>query len=129
MAPEEETADEFSLMDIKKLIQNYPKRKVNLEFPHFSIFLLWLGRICKSPAFKEFYMILGEYNAEFYSKEENKVKGESAYDQWKKSATAFEARPLDSETLSRLKIFDDKNCKKFVEFYTSWCDMFRALSI
>jgi len=52
MAPEEEVADEFSLMDIKKLIQNYPKRKVDIAHPHFSIFLLWLGRICKSPAFK-----------------------------------------------------------------------------
>jgi len=30
MAPEEEVADEFSLMDIKKLIQNYPKRKLAL---------------------------------------------------------------------------------------------------
>jgi len=28
MAPEEEVMDEFSLMDIKKLIQNYPKRKI-----------------------------------------------------------------------------------------------------
>ena len=30
MAPEEEVADEFSLMDIRKLIQNYPKRNINL---------------------------------------------------------------------------------------------------
>ena len=59
MAPEEEVADEFSLMDIRKLIQNYPKRNINIENPGFSIFLLWLGRICKSPAFKEFYLILG----------------------------------------------------------------------
>lgn len=63
MAPEEEIMDEFSLMDIKKLIQNYPKRKINLEIPHFSIFLLWIGRICKSTAFKEFFIILGEYVA------------------------------------------------------------------
>jgi hypothetical protein len=52
MAPEEEVADEFSLMDIKKLIQNYPRREVGLAYPHFSIFLLWIGRICKPPAFK-----------------------------------------------------------------------------
>ena len=79
MAPEEEVADEFSLMDIKKLIQNYPKRKVDIAHPHFSIFLLWLGRICKSPAFKEFYMILGEYLADYCSNEANKAKGEQAY--------------------------------------------------
>lgn len=59
MAPEEEVIDEFSLMDIKKLIQNYPKRRLTLKFPHFSIFLLWIGRICKSPAFQEFFLILG----------------------------------------------------------------------
>lgn len=65
MAPEEEVMDEFSLMDIKKLIQNYPKRKIEISYPHFSIFLLWIGRICKAPAFKEFYMILGCYIAQF----------------------------------------------------------------
>lgn len=30
MAPEEEVMDEFSLMDIKKLVHNYPKRKLEL---------------------------------------------------------------------------------------------------
>jgi hypothetical protein len=59
MAPEEEVQDEFSLMDIKKLISNYPKRKLKLLYPHFSIFLLWIGRISKSPAFKEYFLILG----------------------------------------------------------------------
>lgn len=76
MAPEEDTIDEFSLMDMKKFIQNYPKRKIELEYPHFSIFLLWVGRICKSTAFKEFYLVLGEYIAEYYASETNRVKGE-----------------------------------------------------
>ena len=71
MAPEEEAEDEFSLMDIKKLIQNYPRRNLELERPHFSIFLLWIGRICKAPAFKEFYLILGNYLGSYYSNEAN----------------------------------------------------------
>lgn len=74
MAPEEEVADEFSLMDIKKLVQNYPRRNLNMEYPHFSIFLLWIGRICKSPVFKEFYMALGEYLADYYSIEAHRSK-------------------------------------------------------
>jgi len=94
MAPEEEVMDEFSLMDIKKLIQNYPKRKIELDYPHFSIFLLWIGRICKSPAFKEFYMILGEYLAEYYSNEANKTKGEQAYENWKNFHKAFEQKKI-----------------------------------
>ena len=52
MAPEEETQDEFSLMDIRKLIINYPKRNLTLKYPHFSIYMLWIARICKPPAFK-----------------------------------------------------------------------------
>jgi hypothetical protein len=28
-----------------------------------------------------------------------------------------------------LKIFDEKGCKKFIEYYVSWADIFRALSI
>jgi hypothetical protein len=66
-------------MDIKKLIQNYPKRQIGLQYPHFSIFLVWIGRICKPPVFKEFFMILGEYMAEYYLIENHKVKGEQAY--------------------------------------------------
>lgn len=94
MAPEEEVADEFSLMDIKKLVQNYPKRKINLQYPHFSIYLLWLGRICKPPAFREFYMILGEYIAEFYSIEGNKSKGEAVYEKWRNFYKTFEAKKM-----------------------------------
>jgi hypothetical protein len=50
MAPEEEAEDEFSLMEIRKLILNYPRRKLTIKYPHFSIFLLWVGRICKPMA-------------------------------------------------------------------------------
>lgn len=95
MAPEEEVMDEFSLMDIKKLIQNYPKRKIELENPHFSIFLLWIGRICKSPAFKEFYLVLGEYLAEYYAAEAHRVKGEEAYDKWRNYHKSFDQKKLD----------------------------------
>lgn len=63
MAPEEEVMEEFSLMDIAKMIHNYPKRKIDIAYPHFSIFLLWIGRICKSSAFREFYLILADYLA------------------------------------------------------------------
>lgn len=129
MAPEEEVADEFSLMDIKKLIQNYPKRKIEIENPHFSIFLLWLGRICKSPVFKEFYMILGEYLAGYYSNEANRVKGEPAYDIWRNFHSSFDQKKIDAESLERLKIFDEKNCKKFIDYFVQWTDLFRALSI
>ena len=116
-------------MDIRKLVANYPKRKVGIECPGFSIFLLWLGRICKSPAFKEFFMILGEYLAEFYSHEGNRTKSEHAYDIWRNSHKAFEARKIDEEVLERLKIFDEKSCKKFVDYFVQWNDLFKALTI
>jgi hypothetical protein len=129
MAPEEEVADEFSLMDIKKLILNYPKRKIDIGHPHFSIFLLWLGRICKSPAFKEFYLILGEYLAEFYAQEASKAKGEQLYEAWRNFHKAFEQKKIDVDTLQKLKIFDEKSCKKFVDYFVQWTDIFRCLSI
>jgi hypothetical protein len=129
MAPEEEVMDEFSLMDIKKLIQNYPKRKIEISYPHFSIFLLWIGRICKSPAFREFYLILGEYLAEFYAIESNKAKGEAIYDNWRNYYKIYEGKKYDGEFLGQLNIFDEKSCKKFVEYFSQWADLFRALSI
>lgn len=52
MAPEEEAEDEFSLMEIRKLTLNYPRRKIIARFPHFAIFILWVGRICKPQAWK-----------------------------------------------------------------------------
>jgi hypothetical protein len=106
MAPEEEVMDEFSLMDIKKLIQNYPKRKIQITYPHFSIFLLWIGRICKSPAFLEFYLILGEYMAEYYEIEAHKAKGEVMYDNWKNYFKTYENKKYDNDFLSQIRIFD-----------------------
>jgi hypothetical protein len=88
--------DEFSLMDIKKLIQNYPKRKIEISSPHFSIFLLWIGRICKSPAFREFYLILGEYLADYYAVEGQKAKGEAVYDNWRNYYKLFEGKKYDA---------------------------------
>ena len=52
--------EEFSLMDIPKLVKNY-KKKSNLsgiEYPEFCIYILWLGRICKSETWKTFYEVL-----------------------------------------------------------------------
>ena len=34
------------------LIANYPKRGITASYPHFSIFLLWIGRICKTSAWQ-----------------------------------------------------------------------------
>lgn len=129
MAPEEEVMDEFSLMDIKKLIQNYPKRKLDLTYPHFSIFLLWIGRICKSPAFREFYLILGSYMAEYYEQEAHKVKGDASYDLWKNYFKTYETKKLEADLLPQGSIFDEKSTKKFVEYFVQWADLFRALSI
>jgi len=68
--------------------------------------LLWIGRICKSPAFKEFYIILGEYVSEFYSNEQNRVKGEQAYDLWRNFQKEFDNKKIDEGQLQMLKIFD-----------------------
>lgn len=65
MGPEEEAEDEFSLMEIRKLIINYPKRNIVLKYPHLSIFLLWVGRICKPPAWSEFFMLFSTFMIEF----------------------------------------------------------------
>ena len=129
MAPEEEVADEFSLMDIRKLIQNYPSRKLELDHPHFSIFLLWIGRICKAPAFREFYLILGSYLGEYYAKEEHKEKSEKAYDLWKEEHKKFEKKPMDERLMESLQIFDERSSQELIEFYVKWADLFRALTI
>jgi len=36
---------------------------------------------------------------------------------------------LDEEVLGQLKIFDEKNCKKFVDYFVQWNDLFKALTI
>lgn len=68
MAPEEEAEDEFSLMEIRKLILNYPRRRLTLKYPHFCIFLLWISRICKPQAWEEFFIIISYYLAEYYNR-------------------------------------------------------------
>ena len=111
------------------MILNYPKRKIEIDYPHFSIFLLWIGRILKAPAFKEFFIVMGEYLSEYYANESNKMKGEQAYENWKNYHKIFDQRKLEAEELTRMKIFDEKNCKKYIEYFVQWTELFRVLGI
>ena len=82
---------------------NYPKRKLNLKYPHFSIFILWVARICKPPAFKEFFMIIGSYLAKFVAQPEHqKLKEETCYDLWRNYFKANENRPVEKEVQDKL---------------------------
>lgn len=74
-------------------------------------------------------MILGEYIAEYYLREESQAKGEQGYENWRNFQKGFENKKINEEQLQLLKIFDEKGCKKFIEYYASWADIFRALSI
>ena len=53
-------------MNVGKLLENYPKRKINLRYKEITVFLVWIGRICKSEAFKIFYKILVSYALLYY---------------------------------------------------------------
>jgi hypothetical protein len=55
-------------MEVRKLILNYPRRNIVAKFPHFSIFILWVGRICKPAAWKEFFIIISSYLADYYKR-------------------------------------------------------------
>ena len=74
-------------------------------------------------------MILGEYLADYYSTEGHRGKGEDAYEKWKNHHKAFEQKKIEAETLESLKIFDEKNIKKFIDYFVQWTDLFRALNI
>lgn len=120
MAPEEEAEDEFSLMEIRKLIQNYPRRKLILKYPHFSIFLLWVGRICKPLAWEEFFMIISTYLAEYYSKN---LPGKPT-DKWEAFNNQFQAEPVKPYLMDKLSICDEKTVKKFADFFCKWTQLF-----
>ena len=51
--------DEFSLINIANVLNNYPKKGLTLSYPEMCVFLLWLGKICKPAVWKEFYIIVG----------------------------------------------------------------------
>ena len=53
-------------MDIPKLVKNMEKREVVLEFPEFTIYVLWLSRVCKSDAWKQIYELTAYACCEFY---------------------------------------------------------------
>ena len=86
---------------------NYPKRNVNLKYPHFSIYMLWTARICKPPAFKEFFMIAGTYLAIYESISEHQIKNEeTCFEQWKSYCKKNEAKPIEKELVDKLQICD-----------------------
>jgi hypothetical protein len=59
-------------MDIRKLLRNYPRRNIKAKYPHFCVFMLWTGRICKSSAWQEIFLVIGEFLGLYYEwKKEN----------------------------------------------------------
>jgi hypothetical protein len=117
-------------MDIRKLIMNYPKRKLSLKHPQFSIFILWVARICKPPAFKEFYIVIGIYLARFSDvPEHQRLKEENCYELWRNYFKANEGKLIEREVVEKLEICDEKNCKKFIEYFVDWTEKFRAMII
>ena len=58
--------DEFSLMDIPKLVKNFRKKEnLKLSYPEFSIFILWVGRICKADTWRTLYELFACLICEF----------------------------------------------------------------
>ena len=48
---------------------------------------------------------------------------------WRNYFKANEGKPIDKEVVDRLDICDDKNCRKFIEYFVEWTDKFRAMII
>ena len=72
---------------------------------------------------------MGQYLSQYYANEANKMKGEQAYENWKNYQKHFDQRKLQAEELARMKIFDEKNCKKFLDYFVQWTQLFRVLGI
>ena len=81
MAPESETEDEFSLMDVRKLIRNLPRRKLEVKLPCFAVFALWISRICKPQAWKEIFIVCSYYLA-LYNENKSKLDKLSELEKW-----------------------------------------------
>lgn len=58
--------DEFSVMNISRLLQNYRKRGIELKYRELTVFILWIGRILKADAFRVFYECLVSHTFSYY---------------------------------------------------------------
>ena len=56
-------------------------------------------------------------------------KGEQGYEVWRNFHKGFDARKMEERDVQSLKIFEEKSCKKFVDYFVQWTDLFRALNI
>jgi len=45
-------------MDIPKLVKNIKKRGIMVNYPEFTIFVLWMSRICKAESWKVIYRFI-----------------------------------------------------------------------
>lgn len=113
--------DEFSLINVSNVVNNYPRKGLKLQYPEFSIFLLWLAKICKPLAWKEFYILIGytlwEYK-EFLAKQPGR---ERCVETWKtfvglreKSEGVPYKYEIPKEIESRLTILDDDDAGTLV---------------
>jgi len=75
-------------------------------------------------------MIIGTYLAKFMAVPEHaKLREETCYDLWRNFFKNNESKLIDKELIDRMEICDEKNCKKFIEYYVDWTDKFRAMII
>lgn len=100
-----------------------------MQYAHFAMYLLWVGRICKETAVWEFFLILGEYLAEYYAVEEHRQKTEENYKAWNLFFNEYESRRMENHLLQGLQIFEEKSSKKFLDYYKQWVDLFQTLNL
>ena len=126
MAPESETEDEFSLMDVRKLINNLPKRKLEVTMPCLSVFVLWVSRICKSPAWKEIFMLCSHYLALFEAnKEKTDFEGMTRRDKWSTFWGKFDQYKKD--IYKGMSICNERSGSKMLDHYVKWVEAFEVV--
>lgn len=75
-------------------------------------------------------MIIGTFLAKFMAvAEHGKLKEETCYELWKNFFKNNESKLVDKELVDKMEICDDKNSRKFIEYFVDWTDKFRALII
>lgn len=92
-----------------------------MRYPHFSIFLLWIGRISKPIAWEEYFMILSDYLAQYYSRE---LYGKPV-ERWERFNSIYQNERLNSYVADKLKICEDNRIlKRFTDLFNKWTVVF-----
>jgi hypothetical protein len=115
----------FSLLEPRLILESSKIRGLELRFPEASIFILWLAKVCKAPAWRDLLLLVYELRRQ-YSEHLYNMDPKKAQSSWKSfiSATIDRLKQQEDQRLTgHSQLFTRSLLLQFLRLYGKWTSL------